>query len=73
MMLEIGTAAELIDPALEERWKSRRDERRADVLQRIRRASGDAAQRYACCAIDALGIAPMVRHPRTDLKAMRMA
>ncbi len=124
MTLEIRTAEELIDPALEKRWTARRDKRQADVLQRILRnfveRGGPVAvnaitaafpdrppeavhqtvvgldeedliqvseeqvvvaypfsalptpfvvrlvagpERYACCAIDALGIAPMLGQP----------
>jgi len=124
MTLEIRTAEELMDPALEERWTARREKRQADVLQRILRefverggpvvvnaitaafpdrpdrvvrenlgaldeddliqVTGDhvvvaypfstartpfvvrlanGAERYACCAIDALGIAPMLGQP----------
>ncbi len=120
-MLEIKTAEELIDSALEARWATRRAARQTDVLQRIlrifveqggpipvdriaaafpdlprdavwdtlvmldeedliqvREGQVDAAypfsavptafvvrlangqERYACCAIDALGIAPML-------------
>ena len=119
--LEIKTAEELTDPALEARWNSRRAARETDVLQRILRTfverggrisvedialafqdrpteeihdalialNGDdlirvqqghvdiaypfsaattpfvvrlpdGTERYACCAIDALGIAPML-------------
>ena len=124
MTLEIRTAEELIDPALEKRWIARRDTRQTDVLQWIlwnfvarggpvavnaitaafpdrppeavhetvialdeedliqvtdehvvvaypfsaiptpfgvRLAAGP--ERYACCAIDALGIAPMLGQP----------
>jgi hypothetical protein len=35
MALELKTAEELIDPALERRWSARRDERRADVLREV--------------------------------------
>ncbi len=124
MALEIRTAEELIDPALERRWTSRRDTRQADVLQQILSAFieragrvavnaiiaavpdrpadfvreivatldaedliqvtdehvvvaypfsaiptafvvrlADGGERYACCAIDALGIAPMLGQP----------
>ena len=124
MTLEIRTAEELIDPALEKRWIARRDKRQTDVLRWIlwkfveregpvavnaitaafpdrppeavhetvialdeedliqvtdehvvvaypfsaiptpfvvRLAAGP--ERYACCAIDALGIAPMLGQP----------
>lgn len=121
MTLEIKTAAELIAPALEARWASRRTARQTAVLQWILRAFverggpipaeaitaafpdaqakairetlaaldeddlvqvreghvdiaypfsaiptpfvvrlADGEERYACCAIDALGIAPML-------------
>jgi hypothetical protein len=124
MTLELKTAQELIDPALEKRWTARREKRQADVLQRILSAfierEGPVAvnaivtafpdrpadvvreivvaldeedliqvsdehvvvaypfsatatafvvgpatggERYACCAIDALGIAPMLGQP----------
>jgi len=124
MSLEIKTAAELVDPALEARWAARRADRQSDVLRAVLRrfvarpgpvpvtdvvaalpdrappavreavASLDAADvlllqddrvelaypfsgrptafrvilpgdqlRYACCAIDALGIAAMLRAP----------
>ncbi|PYQ00951.1 MAG: hypothetical protein DMF83_26865 [Acidobacteria bacterium] len=119
--LEIRTAEELADPALEARWAARRADRETDVLQRILRSFverggpipvddivatfpddarasvhdtlralddddlirvrdghvdvaypfaaaptsfvirlPDGAERYACCATDALGIAPML-------------
>jgi len=122
--LELKTAEELIDPALEKRWSLRRGERRADVLREILSAfvarGGPVSvnaiiaafpdrpaqivreivtalddedliqvtdeqvviaypfsasptafvvglvaggERYACCAIDALGIAPMLEQP----------
>src|SRR5712692_1072547 len=38
MTLEIKTAEQLVDPALERRWAARRDARQADVLRRILRA-----------------------------------
>jgi len=121
MALEIRTAAELSDPALEARWTTRRAARETTVLQRVLRAFverrgpveveqivaafadgasegirqdlarldeddliqirdglvnvaypfsafptpfvvqlADDQERYACCAIDALGIAPML-------------
>jgi Alkylmercury lyase len=121
MELEIKTAEELVDPALEARWTARREPRLTDVLQAVLRAfrdrSGpvsleevtialpgrapavvretlvalddvdliqlhgdrveiaypfaaiptaftvrfaDGAERYACCAIDALGMATML-------------
>jgi hypothetical protein len=121
MALEIRTAAELTDPELEARWKTRRAARETEVLQQILRAFverpgpvevkqivaafadgpsdsirealarldaddliqirdglvdvvypfsafptpfavelADGQERYACCAIDALGIAPML-------------
>ena len=121
MGLEIKTAEELIDPALEARWGARRAARQTDVLQLILRTFvdrggpipvgaivatfpdlprdavwetlitldeedliqvregqvnmaypfsavptpfvvrlADGRERYACCAIDALGIAPML-------------
>lgn len=121
--LEIKTAEELTDPALEARWAARRAARETDVLQRILRTfvdrggpipvedivaafqdrpvaeihdvlialDGDdlirvreghvdiaypfsaaptpfivrlseGAERFTCCAIDALGVAPMLRH-----------
>jgi hypothetical protein len=124
MELEIKTAEELVDPALEARWTARREARQTDVLQAVLRAfrdrSGavsleevtaalpshapavvretlvalddedllqlqgdrveiaypfsalptafmvrfaDGAERYACCAIDALGMAPMLGQP----------
>ena len=124
MELEIKTAEELVDPALEARWAARRAPRVADVYQAVLRVfrdrSGpvsldaiiaalphlapavvrelvvaldgedliqfrgdrvevaypfsaiptaftvrfaDGTERYACCAIDALGIAPMLREP----------
>ena len=124
MTLELKTAEELIDPALEKRWNGRRDERRADVLREVLSAFvahggpvsvnaiiaafpdrpahivrdtvtaldaedliqvtdeqvvvaypfsasptafavrlADGGERYACCAIDALGIAPMLGQP----------
>jgi hypothetical protein len=123
MTLEIKTAEELIDPALEARWVTRRAARQTEVLQWILRAFverggpiraeaitaafpecqpkvieetlvaldeedlvqvrdgdvdmaypfsaiptpfvvrlADGQERYACCAIDALGIAPMLGH-----------
>ena len=119
--LEIKTAAELTDPALEARWTARRAARETDVLQRILRTFvdrggpipveeivlafhdrpvdeihdalialnsddlirvrdghvdvaypfsaaptpfvvrlPDGTERYTCCAIDALGMAPML-------------
>ncbi len=116
--LEIKTAEELTDPALEARWNARRAARETDVLQRILRTFvdrggpipvqdivlayqdeeihdalialdgddlirvreghldivypfsaaptpfvvrlPDGTDRYTCCAIDALGIAPML-------------
>ena len=121
MTLEIKTAEELTDPALEARWATRRAARQTEVLQWILRAFverggpipaeaitaafpdchpkviretlvaldeedlvqvreghvdmaypfsaiptpfvvrlADGQERYACCAIDALGIAPML-------------
>src|SRR5690348_1763583 len=121
MTLEIKTADELTDPALEARWTARRAARETDVLQRIlwifvdpggpipveaiaaafqdrpiesvhdvlRALDGDdlirvregrvdiaypfsaaptpfvvrlpgQTERYTCCAIDALGVAPML-------------
>ncbi len=121
MALEIRTAAELTDPALEARWTTRRAARETEVLQQVLRAFverpgpvevkqivaafadgppegiredlarldeddliqireglvdvaypfsafptpfvvqlADSQERYACCAIDALGIAPML-------------
>jgi hypothetical protein len=127
-LLEIKTADELIDPALEARWTARRTSRQTDVFQRILRAFVDGggpipveyivggvrgaaadvhdalaaldaddlifvrdgrvdiaypfsaaptpfavrlsggAERYACCAIDALGIAPMAG-ARVEIRA----
>jgi hypothetical protein len=124
MELEIKTAEELVDPALEARWTARREARLTDVLQTVLRAFrdrggpvsleeitvalpgrpvavvretlvaldaedliqllgdrvelaypfsamptaftvrfADGAERYACCAIDALGMAPMLGQP----------
>ncbi len=124
MELEIKTAEELVDPALEARWTARREARLTDVLQAVLRAFrdrggpvsleeitvalpgrvvdvvretlvalddedliqlqgdrveiaypfsaiptaftvrfADGAERYACCAVDALGMAPMLGEP----------
>jgi hypothetical protein len=124
MELEIKTAEELVDSALEARWTARREARLTDVLQAVLRAFrdrggpvsleeiavalpgravavvrealvalddedliqlqedrveiaypfsaiptaftarfADGAERYACCAIDALGMAPMLGQP----------
>ena len=124
MELEIKTAEELVDPALEARWVARREARLTDVHQAVLRAFRDrggpvsldaitvalphlapavvremlvaldgedliqlrgdrvevaypfsaiptaftvrfagGAERYACCAIDALGMAPMLGEP----------
>jgi len=121
--LEIKTAEELIDPALEARWAARRAARETDVVRRILRTFvdrggpipvedivaafqdrpateihdvlialdcddlirvreghvdiaypfsaaptpfivrlSDGAERFTCCAIDTLGVAPMLRH-----------
>jgi hypothetical protein len=38
MLLEIKTAEELVDPALERRWAARRDARQAEVLRWILQA-----------------------------------
>lgn len=121
-ILEIRTAEELADPALEARWAERRAARETDVLQRILRTFverggpiavedivaafddragvhdvlraldgddlirvrdghvdvaypfsaaptpfvvrlSDGTEQYACCATDALGIAPMLGQP----------
>ena len=41
MELEIKTAEELVDPALEARWTARREARLTDVLQTVLRAFRD--------------------------------
>jgi len=74
--LEIKTADELTDPAREARWAARRAARETDVdiaypfsavptpfVVRL----PDGKERFTCCAIDALGVAPMLGQ-RVDIR-----